>query len=72
MHNSYDMRHPSDDATVTTVPHQRMHEPESSGARKATENTTLSPNDNQTYFADERVQVPETGNVSQPLIVHCD
>ncbi|XP_011157272.1 protein Malvolio isoform X1 [Solenopsis invicta] len=62
MHNSYDMRHPSDDATVTTVPHQRMHEPESSGARKATENTTLSPNDNQTYFADERVQVPETGN----------
>lgn len=63
MHNSYDVR-PSDDATVTTVPHQRMHESE---IRKATENTSLSPNNDQTYFADERVQVPETGHVSQPL-----
>lgn len=60
MNNSYDVK-PSDDATVTTVPHQRMHEAED---RKATENTSLSPNNNQTYFADERVQVPETGHVS--------
>lgn len=63
MHNSYDVK-PSDDATVTTVPHQRMHESEAAG--KATENTSLSPANNQTYFADERVQVPETGHVSQP------
>jgi len=55
MHNSYDVKS-SDDATVSTVPHQRMHE-----SRKATESTSLSSNNNQTYFADERVQVPETG-----------
>lgn len=60
MHRSYDVR-PGDDGTVTTVPHQRMHESETG---KATENTSLSPNNNQTYFADERVQVPETGHVS--------
>lgn len=58
MNNSYDVK-PSDDAIATTVSHQRMHE-----AKKATENTSLSPNNNQTYFADERVQVPETGRVS--------
>lgn len=58
MNNSYDVK-PSDDAT--TVSHQRMHESE---AKRATENTSLSPNNNQTYFADERVQVPETGRVS--------
>jgi len=31
---------------------------------KPTENTSLSPNSNQTYFADERIQVPETTSVS--------
>lgn len=60
MQNNYDVRS-SGDATVTTVPHQRMHEAEN---KKATENTSLSPNNNQTYFADERVSVPETANVS--------
>lgn len=60
MSNSYDVK-PSGDATVTTVPHQRMNETEN---RKATENTSLSPNNNQTYFADERVQIPETTDVS--------
>ncbi|XP_024884563.1 protein Malvolio isoform X1 [Temnothorax curvispinosus] len=58
MNNSYDVK-PSDDAAVTTVPHQRMHESEPG---KVTENTSLSPNNNQTYFADERVPVPETGH----------
>lgn len=56
---SYDVKS-NGDAIVTTVPHQRMHESETN---KATENTSLSPN-NQTYFADERVQVPETTSVS--------
>lgn len=60
MQNNYDVKS-SGDATVTTVPHQRMHEAEN---RKATENTSLSSNNNQTYFADERVQVPETASVS--------
>ncbi|XP_011700107.1 PREDICTED: protein Malvolio-like isoform X3 [Wasmannia auropunctata] len=62
MHNnSYDVK-PSDDVTVTTVPHQRMHESEAGAGKAATENTSLSSvNNNQTYFADERVQVPETG-----------
>lgn len=58
--NNYDVKC-SGDATVTTVPHQRMHESEN---RKATENTSLSPNNNQTYFADERVPVPEIAGVS--------
>lgn len=56
--NRYDVKS-SGDATVTTVPHQRMHED-----RKASENTSLSPNSNQTYFADERVPVPEIADVS--------
>lgn len=60
MQNSYDVKS-SGDAIVTTVPHQRMHEAEN---RKATESTSLSPNNNQTYFADERVPVPETASVS--------
>lgn len=60
MQNSYNVKS-NGDATVTTVPHQRMHEAED---RKATENTSLSPNNNQTYFADERVPVPETSNVN--------
>jgi len=60
MPNSYDVNS-SGDATITTVPHQRMQEIETN---KPTENTSLSPNSNQTYFADERVQVPETTNVS--------
>ncbi|XP_020297578.1 protein Malvolio isoform X2 [Pseudomyrmex gracilis] len=56
MSNSYDVKS-GGDAIVTTVPHQRMNETENG---KATENTSLSPNNNQTYFADERVQIPET------------
>lgn len=61
MQNNYDVRSSGDATTVTTVPHQRMHETEN---RKVTENTSLSSNNNQTYFADERVQVPETASVS--------
>lgn len=60
MQNSYNVKS-NGDATVTTVPHQRMQEAED---RKATENTSLSPDSNQTYFADERVPVPETANVN--------
>ncbi|XP_011329763.1 protein Malvolio isoform X1 [Ooceraea biroi] len=66
MAKSYDVK-PSGDATVTTVPHQRMHEAENNKPTensKPTENTSLSPNNNQTYFADERVQVPETASTS--------
>lgn len=58
MPSSYDVKSSGDAATVT-VPHQRMHEVETN---KPTENTSLSPSNNQTYFADERVQVPETVN----------
>jgi len=57
--NSYDVGS-SGDATVTTVPHQRMQESPSNS--KANENTSLSPN-NQTYY-NERVQVPEVPGVS--------
>lgn len=65
MHNSYDVGS-SGDATVTTVPHQRMQE---SPTNKANENTSLTPNDNQTYY-NERVQVPDTG-VSLCYIMFC-
>lgn len=59
MQSSYNVKS-NGDAIVTTVPHHRMHESE---PNKATESTSLSPN-NQTYFADEKVQVPETASVS--------
>lgn len=63
MQKSYDINSSGDVAiTTTTVPHQRMHE---AGSNKATENTSLSPNNNQTYFVDEKVQVPETSRVSR-------
>jgi ribosomal 50S subunit-recycling heat shock protein len=59
MLNSYDVNSSGD--VVTTRTHQRMQEVE---INKPTENTSLSPNSNQTYFADERIQVPETTSVS--------
>lgn len=64
MQNSYDIKSSGD--TTVTVPHERMHESETN---KATESTSLSPNNNQTYFADEKVQVPETTNVSRHLLI---
>ncbi|XP_070166262.1 protein Malvolio isoform X1 [Polyergus mexicanus] len=59
MQNNYDVKASGDATIVTTMPHQRMHEAEN---KRATENTSLSPNNNQTYFADERVPVPETAS----------
>lgn len=59
MSNSFDVKS-SGDVIVTTVPHQRMNETKNG---TVTENTSLSPNNNQTYFADERVQIPETVSV---------
>ncbi|KAK2586741.1 hypothetical protein KPH14_011773 [Odynerus spinipes] len=55
MHNRYDNRQGND--ATSTVPHQRMEETQNNV--KATENTSLSPNNNQTYFADERIKIPE-------------
>lgn len=66
MQNNYDVKASGDATTVTTVPHQRMHEAEN---KRATENTSLSPNNNQTYFADERVPVPEIASVSGHCIL---
>lgn len=57
MQNSYDVK--SSDNITVTVPHQYMHESETNNAN---ENTSLSPN--QTYFADEKVRVPEAASVS--------
>ncbi|XP_035741843.1 protein Malvolio-like isoform X3 [Vespa mandarinia] len=48
-------RHNNDE--TTTVPQQSTGSVRNNV--KVTENTSLSPNNNQTYFADERVQIPE-------------
>lgn len=48
------------DPVVTTVSHLRKQEMQNN--EKATENTCLTSN-NQTYFADERVHIPEVENV---------
>ncbi|CAK9834164.1 Protein Malvolio [Anthophora retusa] len=50
----------SNDTTITTVSHQyneNIHE-----NVRPTENTCLTPNSNQTYFADEKIHIPDTRN----------
>ncbi|CAD1469192.1 unnamed protein product, partial [Heterotrigona itama] len=50
---------PHNDSTITTVSHlQEMQNNE-----KATENTCLTSNNSQTYFADEKIHIPEIENV---------
>ncbi|CAK9816830.1 Protein Malvolio [Anthophora quadrimaculata] len=50
----------SNDSTITTVSHQykeNIHE-----NVRPTENTCLTPNSNQTYFADEKIHIPDSRN----------
>lgn len=49
------------DSTVTTV--SDLHRQEMQNNEKATENTCLTSNNSQTYFADEKIHIPETENV---------
>lgn len=58
MQNNSDVKS-SGDASVVTVPHTNDLQ-----NGKATENTSLSPNNNQTYFVDEKVHVPDVEDVS--------
>ncbi|XP_017759399.1 PREDICTED: protein Malvolio isoform X2 [Eufriesea mexicana] len=58
MQNSY-INEPNDDSTVT-VSHQYRQKAQNND--KPTESTCLTPNSNQTYFADEKVHIPETKN----------
>lgn len=60
MQNSYTIES-NNDSTVSTVPHQHMQEVQNSS--RATENTYLTPSRSQTYFADEKIQIPDTDNV---------
>lgn len=60
MQNSYIIE-PANDSTITTVSQQREQEAYNNG--KATESTSLTPNNNQAYFADEKIPVPKTDNV---------
>ncbi|XP_043667661.1 protein Malvolio isoform X1 [Vespula pensylvanica] len=48
-------RHNNDE--TTSVPHQSTENIQKNV--KVTENTSLSPNNNQTYFADEKIRIPE-------------
>ncbi|XP_054008281.1 protein Malvolio isoform X2 [Hylaeus anthracinus] len=48
------------DTTVTTLPHQQTQEVQNNV--KVTESTSLTPNSNQAYFADEKILIPETEN----------
>lgn len=52
---------PHNDSTITTVSH--LHRQEMQNNEKATENTCLTPNNSQTYFADEKIHIPEIENV---------
>lgn len=59
MQNSYTIDS-NNDSTVTTLSHQCRKEVQNN--EKPTESTYLTPNSNQTYFADERIHIPETEN----------
>lgn len=59
MQNSYVIER-DNDSTIATVPHQRTRETQNND--KATENTSLAPNSNQTYFADQKVPIPDEDN----------
>nr|XP_034180731.1 protein Malvolio isoform X2 [Osmia lignaria] len=59
MQNSYIIES-NNDSTVSTVPHQHMQEVQNSS--RATESTYLTPSRSQTYFADEKVRIPDTDN----------
>lgn len=53
---------PRNDSTITTVSHLQ-HRQEMQNNEKATENTCLTSNNSQTYFADEKIHIPEIENV---------
>ncbi|XP_012152502.1 solute carrier family member malvolio isoform X7 [Megachile rotundata] len=59
MQNSYTIES-NNDSTIKTVPGQRTQEAQT--INNATENTCLTPNRSQTYFADEKVLIPDTDN----------
>ncbi|XP_076183773.1 solute carrier family member malvolio isoform X2 [Ptiloglossa arizonensis] len=50
----------NNDPTITTVPHQYTQEVQNNMI--ATENTYLTPNSNQAYFAEEKIHIPEAEN----------
>ncbi|CAL7950973.1 unnamed protein product [Xylocopa violacea] len=60
MQNSYNVEF-NNDSTVTTVPHQHTSM-EAQNNDKPSESTSLTRNNNQAYFADEKVHIPETDN----------
>ncbi|XP_043281269.1 protein Malvolio [Venturia canescens] len=43
----------------SSVPHSRMQEMQTQSTEKLTESSSLSPNNNQTYFAEEKIHIPE-------------
>ncbi|KZC11797.1 Protein Malvolio, partial [Dufourea novaeangliae] len=59
MQSSYAMEH-NNDSAITTVSNQ--HEQKGENNLSATESTSLTPNSNQAYFADEKIHIPETDN----------
>lgn len=58
-------RHNNDE--TTSVPHQSTENIQKNV--KVTENTSLSPNNNQTYFADEKIRIPELEGVC--IYIYC-
>lgn len=49
--------------TAATVPHHGMQEMKTRSNEKLTESSSLSPNANQTYFAEEKIPIPEIEGV---------
>lgn len=63
MQNSY-ITESNNDSIATHVQASPEHVPEMQNNNgKLTENTLLTPNNSQAYFADEKIHIPETDNV---------
>lgn len=50
--------------STSSIPHSRMQEMQTQSTEKLTESSSLSPNNNQTYFAEEKIPIPEIEGVS--------
>ena len=49
---------------TTIVPGAKIEEIQNQSNEKLTESSSLSPNTNQTYFAEEKIRIPDFDSVS--------
>ncbi|XP_031845959.1 solute carrier family member malvolio isoform X2 [Nomia melanderi] len=60
MQNNRIIEHSNDSTITTAMPHQPTQEMQNNV--KPTESTSLAPNSNQAYFADQKIHIPETND----------